>query len=216
MTNWDLQSLHRVRERWVMRRTAVINQIRGLLLERGITLRQGRCHVNAQTHNCQVNSYRRIHLEAHVLQYLFRLLRDDRLYDKVRERDNFCLLDQMKADNARIRLQLEGLPKRRNLLFDLYETSQITKSEFLERRVGHARKKEELAAVLMENEAKLKKLEAAVINPEKFRAALKDLEATFERSDIAVKKGKLQALIDTIVIKNQSFKINFHLSPTAD
>jgi transposase len=38
----DLQSLHRVRERWVMRRTAAINQIRGLLLERGITLRQGR------------------------------------------------------------------------------------------------------------------------------------------------------------------------------
>jgi transposase len=43
----DLQSLHRVRERWVMRRTAVINQIRGLLLERGITLRQGRGHVDA-------------------------------------------------------------------------------------------------------------------------------------------------------------------------
>jgi hypothetical protein len=38
----DLQSLHRVREHWVMRRTAVINQIRGLLLERGITLRKGR------------------------------------------------------------------------------------------------------------------------------------------------------------------------------
>ncbi len=34
----DMQSLHRVRERWVMRRTAVINQIRSLLLERGITL----------------------------------------------------------------------------------------------------------------------------------------------------------------------------------
>src|SRR2546430_15805380 len=43
----DLQSLHRVRERWVMRRTAVINQMRGLLLERGITLRQGRGHVDA-------------------------------------------------------------------------------------------------------------------------------------------------------------------------
>ncbi len=43
----DMQSLHRVRERWVMRRTAVINQIRGLLLERGITLRQGRRHVDA-------------------------------------------------------------------------------------------------------------------------------------------------------------------------
>jgi transposase len=43
----DLQSLRRVRERWVMRRTAVINQIRGLLLERGITLRKGRCYVGA-------------------------------------------------------------------------------------------------------------------------------------------------------------------------
>jgi transposase len=43
----DLQSLHRVRERWVMRRTAVINQVRGLLLERGITVRKGRCHVEA-------------------------------------------------------------------------------------------------------------------------------------------------------------------------
>jgi transposase len=43
----DLQSLHRVRERWVMRRTAVVNQIRGLLLERGITVRKGRCHLDA-------------------------------------------------------------------------------------------------------------------------------------------------------------------------
>jgi hypothetical protein len=42
----DLQSLHRVHERWVMRGTAVINQMRGLLLERGITIRKGR-HVEA-------------------------------------------------------------------------------------------------------------------------------------------------------------------------
>jgi transposase len=41
----DLQSLHRVRERWVVRRTAVVNQIRGLLLERGITLPKGRGHL---------------------------------------------------------------------------------------------------------------------------------------------------------------------------
>ncbi len=34
----DLQALHRVRERWVMRRTAVVNQIRSLLLERGLPL----------------------------------------------------------------------------------------------------------------------------------------------------------------------------------
>ncbi len=43
----DMQSLHRVRERWVIRRTAVVNQIRALLLERGITCRQGRRHIEA-------------------------------------------------------------------------------------------------------------------------------------------------------------------------
>ena len=42
-TNW--QAVHRLRERWVMRRTAVVNQIRGFLLERGITLPKGRSHL---------------------------------------------------------------------------------------------------------------------------------------------------------------------------
>jgi transposase len=41
----DMQALHRVRERWVMRRTAVVNQIRSLLLERGLTLAKGRRHL---------------------------------------------------------------------------------------------------------------------------------------------------------------------------
>ena len=47
----DMQSIHRVRERWIMRRTAVVNQIRGLLLERGITVRMGRCHLDAALPN---------------------------------------------------------------------------------------------------------------------------------------------------------------------
>ena len=37
----DLQALHRVRARLVRQRTAVINQIRAFLLERGIAVRQG-------------------------------------------------------------------------------------------------------------------------------------------------------------------------------
>jgi transposase len=37
----DLQTLHRVRSRLVSERTAVVNQIRGFLLERGIIVRQG-------------------------------------------------------------------------------------------------------------------------------------------------------------------------------
>jgi transposase len=41
----ELQTVHRLRERWVMRRTAVVNQIRGFLLERGMTLPKGRSHI---------------------------------------------------------------------------------------------------------------------------------------------------------------------------
>jgi transposase len=37
----DLQALHRVRSRRIGQRTAVINQIRGFLLEHGIAVRQG-------------------------------------------------------------------------------------------------------------------------------------------------------------------------------
>ncbi len=37
----DLLSLHRVRSRLVRQRTAIMNQIRGFLIERGITVRQG-------------------------------------------------------------------------------------------------------------------------------------------------------------------------------
>jgi transposase len=44
----DLQALHRVRERWVSRRTAVINQTRAFLLERGITFRKGPASLRRQ------------------------------------------------------------------------------------------------------------------------------------------------------------------------
>jgi transposase len=44
----DLQALHRVRDRWVARRTAVMNQIRGFFLERGFPIRKGPSHLETQ------------------------------------------------------------------------------------------------------------------------------------------------------------------------
>lgn len=44
----DLQSLHRVRERLVGERTALINQLRALLLERGVVIPQGRRKLERQ------------------------------------------------------------------------------------------------------------------------------------------------------------------------
>jgi transposase len=47
----DLQALHRVRDRLVPRRTAVINQLRAFLLERGITFTRGRHSAKAGAGN---------------------------------------------------------------------------------------------------------------------------------------------------------------------
>lgn len=44
----DIQAMHRVRERLVRQRTAVVNQSRGLLLENGITVAKGRQHLQRQ------------------------------------------------------------------------------------------------------------------------------------------------------------------------
>lgn len=41
-TQLDMQSLHRARSRLVGERTALINQLRAVLLERGVTVAQGR------------------------------------------------------------------------------------------------------------------------------------------------------------------------------
>jgi transposase len=44
----DLQASHGVRDRLVHRRTAVINQIRGFLLERGITFAKGPANLRSR------------------------------------------------------------------------------------------------------------------------------------------------------------------------
>lgn len=44
----DIQALHRVRERLIRNRTALVNQCRGLLVENGIVIRQGRHHLQRQ------------------------------------------------------------------------------------------------------------------------------------------------------------------------
>lgn len=47
-TQLDLQVLHRVRDRWIGCDTAVINQLRGFLLEHEITVAAGPAHLKRQ------------------------------------------------------------------------------------------------------------------------------------------------------------------------
>ena len=49
----DLQALHRQRDRLIERRTALINQLRAFLLERGITIRTGRLQLRRELASMQ-------------------------------------------------------------------------------------------------------------------------------------------------------------------
>jgi transposase len=95
----DMQSLHRVRERWITRRTAVVNQIRGLLLERGITLRKGRCHLDAALPGILEDATRRlsgavrfllVELKRELEQLALHLEEADALIGKTAQENDAC------------------------------------------------------------------------------------------------------------------------------
>ena len=95
----DLQALHRVRERWVMRRTAVVNQIRSLLLERGLTLPKGRGHLDEQLprilEDAELNlsgSFRVLlaQLQLELKQLAARIEEMDRVIQKIAKENEAC------------------------------------------------------------------------------------------------------------------------------
>jgi transposase len=95
----DLQALHRVRERWVMRRTAVVNQIRSLLLERGLTLPKSRSHLDEQPPRTledaglkQPDSFRVLlaQLQLKLKQLAARLEEMDRVIQKTARENEAC------------------------------------------------------------------------------------------------------------------------------
>ena len=92
----DLQSLHRVRERWVMRRTAVINQIRGLLLERGITIRKGRRHIEESLPGILEDADNKLSGALRVLLTQLRL-EMQYLHGQIEEADKLILRDRRRT-----------------------------------------------------------------------------------------------------------------------
>ncbi len=79
----DLQALHRVRDRWVARRTAVMNQIRGFLLERGMAIRKGPSYLVTQlqvilTEGDSSFSGRLLHLIRELKHEMGRARKEDR------------------------------------------------------------------------------------------------------------------------------------------
>lgn len=96
----DLQAVHRVRERWVMRRTAVINQVRGLLLERGITLPKGRSHLEEALPEILAEAHIRFSESLSVLLAQLRFELDD-LGTRIEEMDG--LIARVSKENEACR-----------------------------------------------------------------------------------------------------------------
>lgn len=90
----DLQSLHRARERLIGNRTALINHLRALPLERGIVIAQGRSKLEREVHEL-------LGSEAAGLSPRIRVLVKDLIDDWTRLDERIKAFDQEFAEMAR-------------------------------------------------------------------------------------------------------------------
>lgn len=104
----DMQSLHRVRERWVTRRTAVVNQIRGLLLERGFILRKGRRHVDTALPEILEDATSKL---SGALRMLLPQLKSEleQLAERIKEADDAMELTSREDDACRRLIAIPGI-----------------------------------------------------------------------------------------------------------
>ena len=94
--------MHRVRERWATRRTAVVNQVRSLLLERGLTLPKGRCHLEQALPEILADAGSKLSDPFHVLLAQLKV-ELDQLTERVESMDQ-VIQRRVKEDEACQRL----------------------------------------------------------------------------------------------------------------
>ena len=98
----DMQSLHRVRDRLVGERTALINQLRAVLLERGITIPQGRRRL--EKHLAETLTGEELRLSPRIRSLLEDMQAEWRELDRRIERLDDEFAAQVKTDDAAKRL----------------------------------------------------------------------------------------------------------------
>jgi transposase len=104
----DLQALHRVRDRWMGRRTAVINQIRGFLLEHGISIAVGPAHLKRHIPSILEDAD---NLLSSRMRALLVELRDEweKLETQIEEIDREFAQAAKKEENCRRLLTIPGI-----------------------------------------------------------------------------------------------------------
>jgi site-specific DNA recombinase len=168
------------------------------------------------TGNCQRNGYRRAHLEENVLEYVFSVVRDLCRYEKVQELQTQDRLRNLKEDIERTGKVLASMPARRSKIFELFETGEITKEEFVERKDELRELEDDLRQSLEARRQDLEKLESKRIDREIFEKTVRNFEERFKKADIAKQKADLAAVIESIVIKDKQFRVNFQYSPRTE
>jgi transposase len=98
----DMQSLHRVRDRLVSERTALVNQLRAVLLERGIAIPQGRRRLEQGL--AEILDSEELRLSLRVRSLLEDMRAEWRELDRRIERFNDEFAAQARTDDAARRL----------------------------------------------------------------------------------------------------------------
>jgi DNA invertase Pin-like site-specific DNA recombinase len=167
------------------------------------------CGNHRSTGNCERNSYRRLKLEKDVLAYLGKVLQEEDLFDLVRERQEVDTGSALRADIERLEKTLRDIPTRRNKLFSLFETDDITKEEFLDRKDALSELEEDTAGTLTEKQAHMSKIETKKLDRKTFERALVEFRKNLEEGTLGASKNKLSALIERITLMRGTFKIRF-------
>ena len=104
----DLQALHRVRDSWIGRRTAVINQIRGFLLEHGITVAVGPAHLKRKIPSILEDADNL--LSSRMRALLIELRAEwEKLDEQIKEVDQEFAQATKKEDNCQRLLTIPGI-----------------------------------------------------------------------------------------------------------
>jgi site-specific DNA recombinase len=170
------------------------------------------CNNFRSTGNCRKNTYRIDRLEKDVLDYVFLVLKDLVSYEKVRQLQTKDDVDDLAQEIKQIEKTLAHIPARKSRIFELFENEDITREDFLERR-------EELAEIEADARRgrevkiqKLQKMQSTKIDRAVFDETIKNFEEKFKKADNAKQKDYLAAIVESISIKDRTFKVNFRYS----
>jgi hypothetical protein len=168
------------------------------------------CTKYRRTKLCRRNGWKLEKLEDAVLSYVFSLVRSENLFEDVRALQTQNQAEELKREVTRLQQLLTGFSKRKERLFDLFETGSITRDEFIQRNTEHAAQQSRYDKTLQEKQHLLAAAESNELSREHFRDVLAGLEERWEKCDVMQRKSLLADLVEKVVA-DTAVKIHLRL-----